>query len=356
MKIIHLTTFLDFGGIERKKENLSFWNDDNEWVYVAINKGGAAESKIQQNGKRVDTLNLPYKIPSVSTIYHLYQFLKKEAPDVIHTSGAEANFHGVIAGKLANVPIIVCEDWGSDTQSKTANLIFKYIFKLANSVIGESGMVVKSLKQKYNLSQSKVAKIYNFIDIPSEKKVFKQSQSELTIISVARLVEKKRIEVSLRVIAKLIKNGYNLKFLILGDGPLLESLKNYAMELDIEDQVEFLGFITDPLTYLKNADVYLSTSNNEGFSNSLLEAMAMRLVSVTTLVGGVEDIIVNGKNGFITSIIDEENIYQNLKTVLDLPESERKKIGDNSFETVKTGFSLEGHIQSLMKIYKNNNA
>ena len=312
MKIIHLTTFLNFGGIERKKENLSFWNDDNEWVYVAINKGGAAEGKIQQNGKRVEILNLPYKIPSLSTVYQLYNFFKKEAPDVIHTSGAEANFHGVIAGKLANVPRIVCEDWGSDTQSKTANLIFKYIFKLANSVIGESGMVVKSLMLKYNLSKKKVAKIYNFIDIPTEQNLVKESQQVITIISVARLVEKKRIEVSLRVIAKLIKNGYNLRFKILGDGPLLEPLQNYTKELEIDDQVEFLGFITNPLTYIKQADIYLSTSNNEGFSNSLLEAMAMKLVSVTTLVGGVEDIIVNGKNGFITSVIDEENIYQNL--------------------------------------------
>ena len=51
MKIIRLSTFLDFGGIESKMANLSSWNDENDWLFVAIGKGGEAEKKIKSNNK-----------------------------------------------------------------------------------------------------------------------------------------------------------------------------------------------------------------------------------------------------------------------------------------------------------------
>lgn len=92
MKIIHLTTFLDFGGIERKKENISSWKDDNEWIFVAINKGGVAEEKIKANCKNVICLGLPYKIPALKTILALSKVFRELKPDVIHASGAEASF------------------------------------------------------------------------------------------------------------------------------------------------------------------------------------------------------------------------------------------------------------------------
>ena len=79
MKIIRLSTFLDFGGIETKMVNLSHYNDtENEWIFAAIGKGGVAEERILKNNKRTTILNLNYKIPSLKTIWQLYIYLKKE--------------------------------------------------------------------------------------------------------------------------------------------------------------------------------------------------------------------------------------------------------------------------------------
>lgn len=350
---MHLTTFLDFGGIERKKENLSAWKDDNEWVFVSINKGGVAEKKIEENGKRVVCLNLPYKIISLKTIFQLYKFLKEEKPNVLHTAGSEANFYGTIAAKFASVPV-VCEDWGSDSQSEFANAVFKYIYSTANYVIAESAMVANKLLRRYKLPKNKIITIFNFINVAEplfRDKVKEETSSVITVISVARLVRKKRIDISLNVFARLIKNGFNLKFLILGDGPLKAELQNHCDELRVSEHVDFLGFKESPLGLIENADIYLSTSDNEGFSNSLLEAMLMGLTSVTTRVGGVEDIIVNNHNGFIAEVNDEEDIFKNMKKALGLSEKERKEIGERAVKAVRDNFSLENHINELMKLY-----
>ena len=103
MKILRISTFLDYGGIETKMVNLSSIEDkNNDWIYCSLGKGGRAEENILRNGKRAICLKLPHKIPNITTIFKLYKFIKSEGPDVVHTSGEEANFHGVIAAKMAN--------------------------------------------------------------------------------------------------------------------------------------------------------------------------------------------------------------------------------------------------------------
>lgn len=353
MKILHLTTFLDFGGIERKKENLSAWTDDNEWIFVAINKGGVAERQIKNNGKKTVCLNLPYKIVSLKTIIFLYKFLKKEKPTVLHLAGSEANFYGTIAGKLAKTPKIICEDWGSDSHSKIADFIFKYIFKLSDLVIAESTLVANKIIKKYTLSKHKVTTVFNFIDSKNLNSNLNRNFSKnRSIISVSRLVEKKRIDISLNVMHRLMKEGYSFKFEILGDGPLLEALKKQSENLGLSEFVKFQGFVNNPLPVIQNSDVYLSTSNNEGFSNALLEAMSLGLVSVVTNVGGVKDVVINGQNGFISDINDEDQIYNNLKKVLNMNDLELQDISNNALTTIRKSFSLENHISELMKIYK----
>ena len=91
MKIIRLTTFLDFGGIESKMANLATHSDDNKWIFCALNKGGFAEKKIVQNKKEVVCFNASYSIPSFRTILKLYFYFKKQKPDVVHCAGSEAN-------------------------------------------------------------------------------------------------------------------------------------------------------------------------------------------------------------------------------------------------------------------------
>src|SRR5690606_14567094 len=100
MKIIRLSTFLDFGGVETRLANISHFQDENEWLFVTLNREGKAAETIKANHKKLINLNAKPSIYSFTTFLKVYKTLKKEKPDVIHTSGAEANFHGILAAKF----------------------------------------------------------------------------------------------------------------------------------------------------------------------------------------------------------------------------------------------------------------
>lgn len=357
MKILRLTTLLDFGGIETKMANLSTYNDkENEWVFVALGEGGEAEKKIRANGKRTQILRFDYKIPSIKTIWKFYKFLKKEKPDVLHASGAEANFFGFFAGKLAGVPKIIVEEIGIPKHSQKAKHIFQYIFRNADWAVGESREVVKYISSQFGLQSSKTKVIYNFGIFNYDLSTIKteNKNNEFRMLMISRLEPVKNIEGMINVVKQLKnKTDLNLRLIIAGSGQSELALKQKVNDFDMENQVTFLGFINDPYRYLLNADLYILNSHSEGFSNSLVEAMYSKTPSLSTAVGAAPEIIEDGKNGFIVPPDDEEALYEKIKAIVALPKEKLDKIGLAGHEKIVRNFSLENHVNELMKIYRN---
>lgn len=357
MKIIRLSTFLDFGGIESKMVNLSSFEDtENEWVFVAINKGGVAEKKIRANHKRVVCLNLPYRIPSFKTIIKLYKFFRKEKPDVIHTSGAEANFFGFLAGKLAKVPTIIVEEIGIPNATTRSRKIFGMIFKNADWAIGESKIVVDFLTDTYKLNISKTKVVHNFglFNYDFSNLEFKKKDDVFKIITISRLEPVKNIEGIIRVLSHLIKAKKRVELTIAGSGVSENNLKELVSQLDLNDNVHFAGFITDPYPYLQNSDLYILNSFTEGFSNSLVEAMYSKTLCLSTNVGAAPEIIRDFENGFMVPVDDEKALYNKIKDIIALSDDQRKSIRESGHQTVVDNFSLENHISELMKYYNYN--
>ncbi len=353
IKIIRLTTFLDFGGIEKRLINISTYKDQNEWLFCALNHGRNAEAAIQNNGCRFICFNYSYRIPSIVTLYNLFLFLRKEKPDVIHTSGSEANFHGILAAKLAGVPIIVGEEVGIPWQSKLAKRIFSVIYSLANFVVGNSIEVIDYLKTHNKVPAKKLKKIPNPVVFPELPQISKKEDGLFNLISVSRLEKVKNIDSVLRVMSRLVDLNLPVHYTILGDGNEMHHLKQMVKELNIEKDVTFLGFQNNPYPYLLQADLYLLTSFTEGFSNSLAEAMYCGIPSITTRVGAAEEIIDNGKNGWIVNVDDDDDLFAIINHIIKIDTIERKLIAQNGAATVVKNFSLQNHIDQLMAIYKN---
>jgi glycosyltransferase involved in cell wall biosynthesis len=354
MKIIRLSTFLDFGGIESKMANLSSIKDiENEWIFCAIGKGGLAEKKIIKNDKQSVCFNLPHKIPSIRTIIKLFIYFKKEKPQVVHTSGAEANFHGVLAAKLANVPVIIAEEIGIPNQNKKARFIFNWIYKLSDYVIGESNSVVENLKNKYKIDAIKLKVITNFTLFSGDKKVSLAVENEVfKILSVSRLEPVKNIEGIILAVYRLKKEHFKIQYSIVGDGSLKETIQKQIAELKLENEIKLKGFQNNPEQYFMETDLYVLNSFSEGFSNSLLEAMYYKKPSITTAVGAANEIIENGSNGWIINVDDENELYHKIKYVIGMETERRNEIGVKANETVVTNYSLQSHVDSLLALYK----
>lgn len=356
MKIIRLSTFLDFGGIETKMVNLSHYNDtENEWIFAAIGKGGVAEERILNNNKRTAILNLNYKIPSIKSIWKCYKFLKKEKPDVLHTSGAEANFFGYFAGRMAGVPKIIVEEIGIPRQSPVAKKIFRFIFRNADYTVGESKIVVDHFVTTYGLHPNKAKVVSNFglFQYDLSKLIVQKDESIFNIVMISRLEKVKNIEGVINVVSRLCDTtSRNIRLTIAGSGALEQELKKKVEEMKLQKHVHFLGFITDPYPHLCNADLYVLNSHSEGFSNSLVEAMYSGTPVLSTTVGAASEIIEDSKNGFLTSVNDEEELYLKLLKIVDIPKEVMSKIGSNGQKSIIEKYSLNNHIEQLMSIYR----
>lgn len=352
MKILRLSTFLDFGGVETRLTNVSHVNDNNEWLFVCLNREGKAADKIKSYKKRVVCLNAKPSIYNIFTLNKVYSVIKNEKPDVVHTSGAEANFHGVLAAKFAGVPVIIAEEIGIPKHSTKAQFIFSKVYHFANYIVGNSTLVLDAVHRLDRVSKNKLVKIDNpiiFRDLDWSKN--RDDSDVFKIVTISRLEPVKNIEGVIRVIALLIKENIKVELTIAGSGALEYSLKNLVVDLNLQNSVKFVGFITDPYPYLRNADLYILNSFTEGFSNSLVEAMYSKTLSLSTNVGAAPEIIVDSKNGFTTPVDDEKALYEKIKNIIGMSKEQRHAIELEAQKTVVENFSLDNHISELMKIY-----
>lgn len=355
MKILRLSTFLDFGGVETRLTNVSHVNDDNEWLFVCLNKEGKAAQKIKANNKRVVCLNVKPSIYSISTFMKVLNVIIKEKPDVVHTSGAEANFHGVLAAKLADVSIIIAEEIGIPNHSKKAQFIFSNIYRLANYIVGNSSLVLDAVHHLDKVPRRKLVKIDNPIIFRELHEAVNPNDSDVfKIVTISRLEPVKNIEGLIRVISLLIKADFKVHLTIAGSGILENCLKTLVKELNIQNNVVFVGFITDPYPYLLDSDLYVLNSFTEGFSNSLIEAMYSKTLSLSTDVGAAPEIIIESKNGFLVPANDEQALFNKIRQIIEIPFEERQLIKESGHQKIVENFSLENHISELMKIYKKN--
>ncbi|SMM98274.1 glycosyl transferase, group 1 family protein [uncultured Candidatus Thioglobus sp.] len=136
--------------------------------------------------------------------------------------------------------------------------------------------------------------------------------SNFTIITVSNLMEKKNVKLILKIAQQL--NAYN--FVVIGDGPCRNSLESDIIKLKINN-LKLLGHQnTSKVVYhLHKADCFLLTSTAEGMPTSILEAMACGLPIVTSDIGGITNLIKNGKNGFVVKDYDVNNFSKKIKKI-----------------------------------------
>jgi glycosyltransferase involved in cell wall biosynthesis len=121
---------------------------------------------------------------------------------------------------------------------------------------------------------------------------------EFDLITVGRLARIKRIDVFLETVAHLRRRHPRLRAAVIGDGPLAHELRAYARALDIDACVLFAGARDDVASWLARAKVFLLTSDSEGLSIALAEAMMAGLPSVVSDVGELASLVIDGETGF----------------------------------------------------------
>ncbi len=229
--------------------------------------------------------------------------------------------------------------------------IWKNSEYVVTNSLGLTELASKSLKSQ------DFQKIVNGIDTlhfePGNRNDFDRKK-EFRILCASRLSFRKGFIYAIDALPGLIKKHKNIKMIFAGgDGGVMQNLKGHAQALGVENFVEFTGRYTKkeaPEIY-KNADIFLMPSLNEGMSNNLLEALASGLPVLMTNTGGADELVMDGKNGFLIKMKNGEDIEQKIEKIIS-NESLRKKMGIES-RNLALKMTWKNVSDDYVELYKN---
>ena len=174
----------------------------------------------------------------------------------------------------------------------------------------------------FHLSAEKYAVHYNIIDADRIRRLSQMCTAEqkkrFTICMLGRLNTQKRHDRAISVAKTLKELGYDFELWIIGDGELREKLENQIIEAGLQDVVKLKGFINPPYSMLAQADIFLNTSEAEGFSLVVAEAFCLGIPVVSTNVSGPRELLGDSEYGILTSQ-EEKDIASAVRTMMDKP-------------------------------------
>lgn len=361
IKVMHVLLSLEYGGAEKVAVNLINGLQGDGFIFsvCALDRIGPI-SKELNNGIQVECVSrkagidllLPFKLAKV---------MKRLSPDIVHMHNSTPLLYGTIAARLTGIDNIIVTQHGSITkESKKARFVINRVSKWVARTVPVSEDIEEHLKKTYKISSKNLKTIKNGIDLDLFRKDSTKRQEirskldirdEFVIGHVARLSPEKNQETLIRAFAQVAKEMPNVKLMIIGDGPLRDSLWSIVNSLWLKDKVIFTGAQKDIPTYLNAFDLFVLSSVREGTSLTLLEAMATELPVVATDVGGNSKVIVNSETGLL---VPAKSLDKLAEAIITLAKNRQlcEKMGKAGRVRVEHEFSLTKMTESYAKLYR----
>ncbi|WP_353221936.1 glycosyltransferase [Salinisphaera sp. C84B14] len=351
--VIHVLTSLHFGGVEKHMEILarSAFLSVYDHRFCAIGEGGHVAANLASIPVRVTCLGLSCKIPNPRALYQLWRMFKREGPLIVHTHGAEANFHALIAAWFAKVPVRVGEEIGIPRHGRRARWVFKQVFRCAHRVVGISNAVVNWLVVHDEVPSEKAVRIYNPVEFPPHMPgQSNHRDGRFRLGYVGRLESVKNPEALIRATGILRDRGIPAEAWLVGDGSLASSLTELANDLEIAEHIHFLGYQESPFAKISMCHLYVQPSISEGFGLALVEAMGCAVPVLATSVGGAPEIITHDRTGWLIEKTDASAVAAELQRIWAnravLPD-----IGQAGRDAVLSRFLPENYVRDLDHFY-----
>ena len=206
----------------------------------------------------------------------------------------------------------------------------------------------------------RIHRISNFIDpkmfrppAPGEKERLKEMlgyAARTLVLFAGRLVERKGVVHLLESWREVSREFPDARLLILGEGPLKETLQENAARLGITTTARFAGRVDNVAEHLRAADLFVLPSLQEGMANSLLEAMASGVPVVATRIGGVTDVVEQGRTAIVVSPGETADLARGIRTLLAVP-AHARELASRALETMRESFGLDSRVKRYMCLY-----
>lgn len=361
MKIIYSVFTTGWGGLEKYPLTLAEeLNIKGHEIIIVTIEGTKLHNEAVKKGIKTYTIKkfkkLDYKI-----ISELKKIVEIERVDIVHLNSSRELYNWYFVLKnLKNIKLFLTFHIGVPNHR---GIIHKILYERVNGVIAISSKEFQEMGKKLRIDKNKIFKLYNGIDlkkfntsINSEfRKEIEIGNKERVITSIGNLSKPKGILELIAASELVIKEYSDVVFVWVGDDTHVKeeySLKSLREDIEnkgMSKKIILVGYRNDIREILKETDIFVLPAHNESFGIVYIEAMAMGIPVIGCNSGGVPDIIKEG-TGFLCEPQNSNSLYEAIKIALN---SNLDEIRENNKKYVEE-FSMEKHIENLLKIYTNN--
>jgi len=305
---------------------------------------------------------------SITSILNLYGVIKRENPDLIHSHGRTENIVIGIIGWILKIPVIGTyhtnpfDEYKNEKKTKRKIIrfiyeliYFSYLTKLVFRKFMYITVISNQLKRefiKHGFDENKIKVVRFGVDVVRNDIKHKINRSdELSIIFVGRVSLDKGCDYLLKACKIMVAQGKGFKVFLIGDGDI-DYFRYMGIKLGIEARLVFTGFQREFSDFLSKSDIFVLPSRGEGLPISVLEAMAHGLPIIATNVGGIPELIEEGKNGFLVPPGDEISLANAIMKMIELGSKGRYIMGLKNKEKIETQFSSRKMVNSYLHIYE----
>ncbi|MDP3979775.1 MAG: glycosyltransferase [Chlamydiota bacterium] len=303
-----------------------------------------------------------FEIPGRIPIFDIFQFvrvlqlIKKYDIHIVHSHDSKANFYAIFLKifKPKLRLLSTMHGWTNRSlKSRFYSRVDKFLLRKFAAVIAVSKRN-EEIVRKFGVRNAVL--IRNAIDLSQWPLHLKErsnnSEKKFYVGFVGRINVEKDPYLFVQVAKKLHTIDHHFMFIVAGQGPCLDAMKQTVKELSLEDHFSFVGQLghVAMLKLYTSIDLLLMTSRTEGLPMALLEASSVGVPIVATRVGGVPEVIIHQVNGLLAEYGDSEGLADHIITI-----KRNQTLADDYVkagrEIIEKNFSLEANIQALQALY-----
>ena len=367
MKILYVITDLHMGGAEIQVLRLCKYmsKDKNNNLFLVSMMSPESKDMMDElisYGVQVFSLNMKRGKASTRAYTKFISIVRNVRPDIIHTHMIHANILSRLARPLIGKIKIINTIHGEEEYLGKRIKIYKATDLWSDYTVA-CGKILYNEAKKFKICKpNKLRYICNGLDLKeysfdqtARKKIrnqFNISEDTFLWITVGRLGEVKNQKYLITEFAKVCTIFSQVKLMIVGDGPLEEKLKELVLRMNLQGKVIFTGKRNDVDKLLSSADAFVLSSIHEGLPLSMQEAAAEELPLVSTNVGGCNEVVEDGLNGYLCESNGENELSKAMCKLMGHNRDELIRMRKKSRMIAEEKFDILTTVKYWNKLYK----